>query len=100
MAAESQVVLGDIKEEQGSLGATAAQSIKHAWKETSGAVSDAVDSVQTTAATAMEAVQDATQALGQALDLSEHVRRAPWLAVGGAVLVGFIIGATLNRARY
>lgn len=82
---------------------TVAQGLKETWKEAKHTVSDAVEAVQESVSDSVAAVKDTvkdtTRSIGKALDFSEHVRRNPWLCVGGAVLAGILIGTALERMR-
>ena len=82
---------------------TVAQGVQQTWEEAKNTISDGVETVKEKVANSVEAVkstvQDTTRAVGRALDFSEHVRRNPWLFVGGAVLVGMLIGSALDRMR-
>src|SRR5688572_19386500 len=91
-ARESSASLADKMEALG-------QGLKDTWDQARGAISDSVDAAKSTLGTTVNAVQDAVQttkdavqdsgrALSQAIDVREHVRRQPWLMVGGAFLVG------------
>jgi ElaB/YqjD/DUF883 family membrane-anchored ribosome-binding protein len=72
------------------------------------AVSGTIDSIQETVGDTVGTVQDAMRdtmtsvrgtvtSLQHALDISEHVRRHPWLLLGGAVALGYLCGRFLNR---
>jgi ElaB/YqjD/DUF883 family membrane-anchored ribosome-binding protein len=65
-------------------------------------VSHIVEEVKSTVDSVSEGAQDVVQSVKDSLDLREHVRRNPWLALGGAVAVG-VAGAYLlapARRRY
>ena len=86
------------------------QGIAAAWHGTEGALIDLLASVRsnvrrgsaavaTTAHAVQGAVHDATDATGWALDVPARVRAHPWLAVGGAVLLGVALGQLSRRSR-
>jgi hypothetical protein len=57
------------------------------------------DMVETSAHAVQEAVGDTTRAVGRGLDVSAHVRRHPRLMVGGALLLGVLVGTLAGRGR-
>jgi ElaB/YqjD/DUF883 family membrane-anchored ribosome-binding protein len=79
------------------------QGIKATWQSATAAVSDTVESAKATVETTVREVQGAVQstnaALGWAFDYPAHVRRHPWLMVGGALLLGLAVGSWLGRPR-
>jgi ElaB/YqjD/DUF883 family membrane-anchored ribosome-binding protein len=68
------------------------------------AVTETVEGVRgmvgVTAQAMQSAVHDTTGAVGRALDVPAHVRRHPWLMVGGALLLGIMVGALMSRGRW
>jgi ElaB/YqjD/DUF883 family membrane-anchored ribosome-binding protein len=69
---------------------TLEQGMKDTWE---GVTTDVAETVQ-----AMHgAVHDTTAAMGRALDFPAHVRRHPWLMIGGALLLGFVVGNLVGR---
>ena len=65
------------------------------------AVGDAVSGVRDAGHTATEQVRGASAsvlaAVRRAVDVRRHVRRYPWLAVGGAIALGFLCGRFVGR---
>jgi len=59
-------------------------------KSTVDSVTDGVqETVQTVKETLTEGVHDTVETVKQTLNVNDHIRRHPWLAVGGAVAAGF-----------
>ncbi len=79
------------------------QEVKDTWQSATAAVSDRVESVKATVERTVQAVpgavHDTTAALGRAFDLPAHVRRHPWLVMGGALLLGVVVGQLVGRWR-
>ena len=89
---------------------TLERGIAAAWRGAEGSVIDLLASVrsnvrrgaaavETTAHAVQGAVRGATDATGWALDLPARVRSHPWLAVGGALLLGVALGQLSSRLR-
>jgi len=80
---------------------TLEQGIKDAWHGGVAATTSAAEGVKTAATTTLHAMQgavhDTGKAMGRAFDFPAHVRRHPWLMVGGAMLVGAATGYLLRR---
>lgn len=72
-----------------------------AWNSAATTVHDTMESAKATFATTAHAVQgavqDTTEALGYAFNVAGHVRRHPWLMVCGALLLGVVTAALVNR---
>lgn len=62
-------------------------------------VGETVESVSETAAAVADNVQDTVKTVQAALDLPKHVQEHPWLAVGGAVVVGYLAHGYLTARR-
>ena len=84
------------------------QGVASAWHRAEASVIDFLASVRAnvrrgsaavaTGANAVRgAVHDATDASGWALNFPAHVRSHPWLAVGGALLLGVVVGRLGSR---
>ena len=56
------------------------------------------EAVQGTVSTVSEAVTDTVDSVKKTLDVTELTRNHPWLAVGGAVAVGYLGGRLLDSA--
>lgn len=82
---------------------TVEEGIKDAWHGATAAATRAVEGVKSAAETTAHAVQGAAhstnKAMGRAFDLPAHVRRQPWLMVGGAMLLGVAVGCLVGRLR-
>ncbi len=105
--AEGPASLGDKLE-------TLGQGIKAAWQSASAAIvdteKDVEDGLETmvgeiegaaseTAHALGGAARETAHALGWAFDLPAHARRHPWLLVGGAVLLGLLVGKLVGGRR-
>jgi len=55
-------------------------------------VSGTVESVKDTVNAVGERASETVEAVKEAFNLSEQVRRRPWLCLGGSVAVGFVLG--------
>lgn len=87
------------------LGALSDQ-VSDAVQTATDAVENTVEAVQATAEGVTEQVQavaegvgDTMQAVGESFDVSLQVQRHPWLALGGAVAVGFLAARLLSPLR-
>lgn len=54
------------------------------------------EAVQDTVSTVSESVQDTVDSVKRTFDIPEQVQKHPWLALGGAVAVGFVGGRLLE----
>lgn len=74
-----------------------------AINDTMAAVTGTVESVKDNVAGTVEAVKDsvgnAVESVRHSLDVSRHTENYPWLMFGGAVAVGFAVGALLPSPR-
>lgn len=78
----------------------AANVIQEAWQETGEAVGDAVESVKHTASRAVEAVTETRDTIGEVFEnMTDYVKREPWLLLGSAVFVGLAIGCLVGFSR-
>jgi ElaB/YqjD/DUF883 family membrane-anchored ribosome-binding protein len=59
-------------------------------------VAQTVESVSETVTSTAENVQETAHTVQEALDLPKQVQEHPWLAVGGAVLVGYLAHGALT----
>jgi ElaB/YqjD/DUF883 family membrane-anchored ribosome-binding protein len=86
----------------GTLG-TLEQGIKDTWHGATAAATRTAGGVTSAATTTLHAMQGAVhstgEAMGRAFDLPAHVRRHPWLMVGGAMLLGVAAGYLVGRVR-
>jgi hypothetical protein len=86
----------------GTLG-TLEQGIKDTWHGAAAAATRTAEGVRTAATTTMHAMQGAAhstgEAMGRAFDFPAHVRRHPWLMMGGAMLLGVAAGYLARRVR-
>lgn len=60
-------------------------------------ITEAEEKVTETVENVTENVQQTVDSVRQALDISRHVQEHPWLAVGGAVVVGYLAYGFLRR---
>jgi ElaB/YqjD/DUF883 family membrane-anchored ribosome-binding protein len=60
------------------------------------AVAETVESVRETVTSTAENVQETVESIQEAFDLPKQVQEHPWLAVGGAVLVGYLAHGVLT----
>jgi len=78
---------------------TLEQKVVGTVENATAAVTETVDaikeSVQETVATVQEGVKDGVDSVKDFVDVPAHVRRRPWLMVGGSVAVGYCIGTFL-----
>jgi len=64
-------------------------------KETTETVSETVDTASETVKETVEAISDTVEAVKETFDVSAHFRNYPWMAMGGAVGLGFALGYLL-----
>jgi len=87
-----------------------AQTVEDTTKAVSDAVTGTIDSVKETAEEVVENVKETAQAMvdkveasfhsvAQAFDVTQHVRRHPWLAVGTAMTAGCMAAYFLTGGR-
>jgi ElaB/YqjD/DUF883 family membrane-anchored ribosome-binding protein len=70
---------------------SAVQSATNAVRDSAAGVEETVQAVQAASLGVIEKVR-------RAFDLSAHFRRHPWLTVGGALLVGVVLGQLAGRS--
>ena len=75
------------------------QQLARTVQGTTEAVAGVMETVETTVREVRVAVRETAAAVEGAFDLAEHVRRHPWLALGGAVLLGLAVGKLVGRLR-
>ena len=82
---------------------TLEQGVRDTAQGANAAVADTAEGLKVALKSIVQAVQgavkDSGQALGRAFDFAAHVRRHPWLMVGGAVLAGVVVGRLAGRRR-
>ncbi len=61
--------------------------------------SDAVQSTGTAVNSTMQAVEHATLSLSNALDVRRQIDRHPWLVLGSAIVVGYVVVDLLNGSN-
>jgi ElaB/YqjD/DUF883 family membrane-anchored ribosome-binding protein len=78
------------------------QAVVGTVEQTTGAVTETVKKVQEavegTVEAVKETVEETVEEVRETFNLSRHVRRHPWLMVGGAVAVGYVAGRYLGPA--
>lgn len=67
--------------------------------EATDAVSHTVEDVKSVVGNVTDSVQETVETVKEAFNLSDHVRRHPWVSLGGAVAVGYVGGTFLLPAR-
>jgi len=64
-------------------------------KETTETVSETVDTATEAVKDTVEAVSGTVEAVKETFDIHAHFQNYPWLAVGGSVALGYVLGAML-----
>jgi ElaB/YqjD/DUF883 family membrane-anchored ribosome-binding protein len=72
------------------------EEVKSTVETVTGGVQETVETVKETLT---EGVQETVETVKQTLNLNDHIRRNPWLAMGGAVAAGFAAGYFLGPSR-
>jgi ElaB/YqjD/DUF883 family membrane-anchored ribosome-binding protein len=67
--------------------------------EATDAVSHTVEDVKSVVDNVTDSLQDTVETVKDAFNFSDHVRRHPWMSLGGAVAVGYVGGTLLLPAR-
>jgi hypothetical protein len=62
-------------------------------------VHQATSAVNETVASVKETMSDGVESVKDAVDIPAHVDRHPWLAFGGSVLCGYMLGSMFGGAR-
>jgi ElaB/YqjD/DUF883 family membrane-anchored ribosome-binding protein len=78
---------------------TVVGSVKEVAETATETVTEVTEAVEGTVETVTEAVSGATEAVQSALDFPGHVRRHPWISLGGAFVVGVLTGRLLHSSR-
>jgi len=75
------------------------QQVVSTVKETTEAVSDTVETVtgavQETVGSVTDSVQKTVETVKETFDFRKQIEQRPWVALGGAVAVGYLVGAWL-----
>jgi len=74
-----------------------AEKLETLEHKVAGVLGGAQESVTETVETVKENVQETVAEVKHALDLTAYVREHPWLAIGGAVLVGYLTHEFIAR---
>lgn len=64
-----------------------------------GSVQEATSAVRESVAGVKETMHEGVESVKDAVDIPAHVRRRPWLMLGGAVLGGYVLGTLLSREQ-
>lgn len=64
-----------------------------------GSVEEATTAVQDTVSSVKETMHDSVESVKDAVDIPAHVDRHPWLALGGAILGGYVLASVLMREK-
>lgn len=67
--------------------------------EATDAVSHTVEDVKSVVGSVTDSVQETVETVKEAFNLSDHVRRHPWMSLSGAVAVGYVGGMFILPAR-
>ena len=62
-------------------------------------VHQATSAVNETVASVKETMSESVETVKEAVDIPAHVDRHPWLALGGSVLCGYLLGTMFGRER-
>jgi len=62
-----------------------------------GSVDQATSAVRETVANVKETMHEGVESVKDAVDIPAHVRRRPWMMLGGAVFGGYVLGSLLTR---
>lgn len=62
-----------------------------------GSVEDATSAVRETVASVKETMHDGVESVKGAVDIQAHVKRRPWIMLGGAIVGGYVLGSLLTR---
>jgi len=73
------------------------ESVQETVETVKDSVQDTVDSVKDTVAETLSTIKHGVDAVKQIFDIPAHVERHPWVAVGGSVAIGYVIGERLTR---
>jgi len=65
-------------------------------KDTTEAVTETASAVAETVSSVKDSVQNTVEAVQSAFDVNQLAENHPWLLVGGSVLVGYLVGASLS----
>jgi ElaB/YqjD/DUF883 family membrane-anchored ribosome-binding protein len=71
---------------------TVAETVSGSVEAVKETVASSVEAVKETVASVGETASETVEAVKQAFNLSEQIRRRPWLWVGGSVVLGFVGG--------
>jgi len=72
-------------------------TVKDTTQTVTETVADVKEAVQETVGTVGETVQKTVETVKETFDFRKLVENRPWVAVGGAVTVGYLLGAMLSR---
>jgi len=65
-------------------------------KDTTSAVTETASAVAETVNSVKDSVQNTVEAVQSAFDINQLAENYPWLLVGGSVLLGYLVGASLS----
>lgn len=65
-------------------------------KDTTEAVTETASAVAETVNSVKDSVQNTVEAVQSAFDINQLAENHPWLVVGGSVLLGYLVGASLS----
>lgn len=68
-------------------------------KDTAAVVAETVHTASDTVDKTVSTIADTVQTVSDTFNVSAHIENHPWLAVGGSVVLGFLIGSVIPRGR-
>jgi len=77
----------------------ATQEVADTVETVTGSVQETVETVKDTVEETISAVKDGVSAVKRLFDVPEYVDQYPWVAVGGSVALGYLIGDYLLRRK-
>jgi ElaB/YqjD/DUF883 family membrane-anchored ribosome-binding protein len=87
--------LDDIRHQMEETRASLADKLEALEGQLRGTVEGATNTVSDT----VESVKETVETVKESLDVTRHVQKRPWLAVGGAVAVGYLVGYVIVPKR-
>jgi len=69
------------------------KQVSETVKETTDTVSETVDTASNTVQKTVEAISSTVETVKETFDIPAHIQNHPWMAMGGAVAVGYVLGS-------
>jgi ElaB/YqjD/DUF883 family membrane-anchored ribosome-binding protein len=76
-----------------------AQKVEQLEEKVRDTVLSATENVNDTIESVTSTVQQTVHSVQQTFDVNYQMQQRPWLLIGGAVVVGFVVGAAVSRQR-